>query len=361
MALRQAKALAAWPITTAAKAAPDAASSACPVGKLSPGSPAGGDEGDDERGHLHDGLDGAEHAEDPAQQRTVDEVAPHGRAGQGSGVGRLGAEGQGGQQVGADVEAEDLQHAEGEREPPAGQGPDHERGQLGDVVGEVVGEEAADVGERRPPLLDGGDDGGEVVVEQHEVGGLAGDVGAGAAHGDADVGRLERGAVVHAVAGHGDDVAPGLQGAGDAQLVLGRDAGHDHAVVVEQRAEHLLVGGQIVTSSTTTIGAEETDLGGDGARRRRVVAGDHGDADAGLRGRRRWPPPRWDGAGPRGRPGRAARARSSATSADGVDREPAAGRVATASTRRPRSPSPPAPLPRPPSAQRRRTAVRSRP
>ncbi len=35
----------------------------------------------------------------------------------------------------------------------------------------------------------------EVVVEQHEVGGLAGDVGARPAHGDADRGRLaERGA-----------------------------------------------------------------------------------------------------------------------------------------------------------------------
>ena len=103
-------------------------------------------------------------------------------------VGRLGAEGERGQQVGADVEAEDLQHAEGEREASAGQRPDDERGELGDVVGEVVGEEAADVGERRAALLDGGDDGGEVVVEQHEVGRLAGDVGARAAHGDADVG-----------------------------------------------------------------------------------------------------------------------------------------------------------------------------
>ena len=66
--------------------------------------------------------------------------------------------------------------------------------ELGDVVGEVVGEEAADVGERRAALLDGGDDGGEVVVEQHQVGRLAGDVGARPAHGDADVGlRAARG------------------------------------------------------------------------------------------------------------------------------------------------------------------------
>ena len=83
---------------------------------------------------------------------------------------------------------EDLEHAEGEREAPAGERPDDERRELGDVVGEVVGEEAADVGERGAALLDGGDDRGEVVVEQDEVGGFAGDVGARAAHGDADVG-----------------------------------------------------------------------------------------------------------------------------------------------------------------------------
>ena len=61
---------------------------------------------------------------------------------------------------------------------------------------------------------------GEVVVEQHEVGGLAGDVGARAAHGDADVGLVQGRAVVDAVAGHRHDVAAGVAGPGDAQLVL---------------------------------------------------------------------------------------------------------------------------------------------
>ena len=60
----------------------------------------------------------------------------------------------------------------------AAEGPDDERGELGDVVGEVIGEEASDVAEGGPALLDGGHDRGEVVVEEDEVGGLPGDVGA---------------------------------------------------------------------------------------------------------------------------------------------------------------------------------------
>ena len=73
---------------------------------------------------------------------------------------------------------------------------------------------------RRPPLLDGRDDRGEVVVEQHEVGRLAGDVRAAPSHRDADVGRLEGRAVVDAVAGHRHDVAARAQGPGDPELVL---------------------------------------------------------------------------------------------------------------------------------------------
>ena len=100
---------------------------------------------------------------------------------------------------------------------------------------------------------------------------------------------MQSGAVVDAVTGHGDDVTSGLQGAGDAQLVLGYDPGQDHAISVEQGAEHLLVLGKILAFEQETIDIRETDLGGDRSRRRRVVAGDHHDADAGLpaRGDRR--------------------------------------------------------------------------
>ena len=143
---------------------------------------------------------------------------------------RLGAEGEGRQQVGADVEGEDLQHGQGEREVPDRQRPQHEGRQLGDVVGEVVGQEATDVRTSGPAELDRGHDRLETVVEQHDVGRLAGDLGARGSHRDADVGRAQGGSVVDAVAGHRHDVPARLQGDGDPELVLRRDAGDDGAV-----------------------------------------------------------------------------------------------------------------------------------
>jgi hypothetical protein len=52
-----------------------------------------------------------------------------------------------------------------------------------------------------------------------------GDVGAAQPHGDADVGLLQRRGVVHAVAGHRHHLALRLQGAHQAQLLFGFDAG----------------------------------------------------------------------------------------------------------------------------------------
>ena len=88
-----------------------------------------------------------------------------------------------------------------------------------DELGEVVEDAAA--------FLHGGLDGGEVVVGEDHGGRAFRHVGAGDAHGHADVGLLERGRVVHAVAGHGDDVAARLQRLHEAELLLGRDAGED--------------------------------------------------------------------------------------------------------------------------------------
>ena len=73
---------------------------------------------------------------------------------------------------------------------------------------------------RTPPAIEA-----EVVVGDHEGGGLAGDVGAASAHGDADVGGPQRGGVVDAVAGHADDLAVGLQRPDELELLLGDHAG----------------------------------------------------------------------------------------------------------------------------------------
>ena len=95
---------------------------------------------------------------------------------------------------------------------------------LAQVGRQEIAQELLDVGVDRAPLLDRRDDRGEVVVGEHDVGGLLRDVGPGDAHRDADVGGLERRRVVHAVAGHGDDLAARVQRAHDGELVLRADA-----------------------------------------------------------------------------------------------------------------------------------------
>ena len=127
----------------------------------------------------------------------------------------------------------------------AGHRPDHERGEFGDVVGEVVGQEPSDVEEGLAALPHGRHDRGEVVVEQDQVRSLPGDLGAGGAHRDADVGHLQRRCVVHAITGHRHDVPTPAQGLGDPQLVLGRGPGQDHAVAVDHGTEHLRILGQV--------------------------------------------------------------------------------------------------------------------
>ena len=76
-------------------------------------------------------------------------------------------------------------------------------------------------------LADGADDRREVVVGEDHVRRLLGDVGAGDAHRDADVRRLQRGRVVDPVAGHRDDPPVRVERVDDPQLVLRRDAGVD--------------------------------------------------------------------------------------------------------------------------------------
>ena len=109
------------------------------------------------------------------------------------------------------------------------------------------------------------------------------DLRAGDAHRDADVGLLEGRRVVHAVAGHGDDMALLAQDVHEVDLVLGGDAGEDadavdlaHGLVVAQGAE-------VGAGHGAALDAQ---LAGDRLGRDGVVAGDHPDLDAGRMGGR---------------------------------------------------------------------------
>ena len=140
-----------------------------------------------------------------------------------------------------------------------------------DVLRQVVVEAAAE--------LDRLDDRREVVVGEDHRRGLLRDLRAGDAHRDADVGALQRRRVVHAVAGHRDDVALAPQRVDEPHLVLRRDPGDD-ADVVDLRD-------QLVVAHRAELGARDRAArdaelprdrcGGDG-----VVARDHPHLDAGL-------------------------------------------------------------------------------
>ena len=153
----------------------------------------------------------------------------------------------------------------------------------------MIGDEAADIAEGRPAKLDRGDDGREVIIQQHQVGRLPGHVGAGGAHRHPDVGLPQRGAVVDAIAGHRHDVAAVLECPGNPQLVLGGHPGHYHPVGVEQGSQLTIIRGQVSAGQHDWIRASEANFRGNRPGGRRVVAGDHRQGDPG-------PPAGGDGA-----------------------------------------------------------------
>ena len=119
---------------------------------------------------------------------------------------------------------------------------------------------------------------GEVVVGEHDLAGLLRDLGA-AAHGDADVGLLERGGIVDRVAGHRHDLAGLLHQPGEADLVLGCDPA-EH-VQLREAFDHLGVG-QLLEIGAGDEPGPELELVGDRAGGDGVVAGDHAHVDPGV-------------------------------------------------------------------------------
>ena len=81
------------------------------------------------------------------------------------------------------------------------------------------------------------DDAREVVVEEDQVRRFSGDIGAGDAHGDTDIGCPQRRRIVDAVARDRDDVALALKRRHDAQLLIGRDPRADDLRRVERELD----------------------------------------------------------------------------------------------------------------------------
>ncbi len=127
--------------------------------------------------------------------------------------------------------------------------------------------------------------GRERVVAEDQVGRLAGDRRA-AAHRDRDVGAVERGGVVHPVAGDGDDPVLRSRRADEALLPLRRRSGDD-VQVGQLGGQARVVPRRDLLAGHDPVGLE-TRLAGDRRGRPGVVAGDHHDLDPGTpRGRHR--------------------------------------------------------------------------
>ena len=201
-------------------------------------------------------------------------------------LGRFATQRQRGKGLRAEVDREDGQHGQRQRDQATGEGEGEERHDLGDGVGEDVEHELAHVVIDPAALLDTGDHGGEVVVGEHDGGGLAGHLGAAAAHGHPDVGVVECGGVVDPVAGHGHDVAALVQGVGDPQLGLGCGPGEDELLVAREQHGQLGVGKRIERSTVHDTVHSDAHAAGDLGGGAAVVAGHDVDADPGAVTRR---------------------------------------------------------------------------
>ena len=196
-------------------------------------------------------------------------------------MGSLGPEPQRRNEVRAEVDREDLQDREGQRDREQREGDaGHD---LWHVRRQDVGHEAPHVVEDRAALLNGVDDVGEIVLDEHHVGGFARHVAAAPPHRDADVRLADGRRVVDAVAGGGDHMALGLERAHDAELLVGPQAGEDCVGRIERQRElGVRQPAQPVAGHGHRLLARfnETDAPRERHRRLRVVAGsdDHPDA-----------------------------------------------------------------------------------
>ena len=145
-----------------------------------------------------------------------------------------------------------------------------------DVLHEVEGRGPLDVVDDPAALRHHLRQGGEIAVQQHQLGHLASALRAGG-HGDAAVGVLQGQNVVDAVAGHGHGVARALQGPDDLALLVGHHPAKDG--VAPDGPGDVLVGLQLpgVHPVLRPLDARLLGHGGDGDG---VVAGDdlHGNA-----------------------------------------------------------------------------------
>ena len=208
--------------------------------------------------------------------------------------GRVHAHGQRRPGVGDQVEPQNLRGQQRQHHPApsvAGIGqPDHagahhaqeHRQHFTHVGRQQVAQKLADIVKDSPPLAHRLDNRGEVVVGQDHAGRFLGHLGAGHAHRHANVGRLQRRCIVHAVAGHGHNVAVGLQRIDNAQLVRGRHPGIYRGGAHRPGKSRIVQRIHRHARQRRRARRHDAQVGGDAGRRARVVAGDHDDPNTGA-------------------------------------------------------------------------------
>jgi hypothetical protein len=189
------------------------------------------------------------------------------------GVALLHPQGQGRRAVAHQVQPQELNRPQGYGQPEQHRAEDDE--DFSGVAGKQEVDELADVGVDDPPLLNGGDDAGEIVVGEDHVGRLLGDVRSRDAHCHPDVRALEGRGVVHAVTCHRHHVPARFHGVDDPGLVLGRDPATDLQVLGlgrQFRVAHFL---DFRTGQHDAALGEDADLLRNRFGGLLVVAGDH--------------------------------------------------------------------------------------
>ncbi len=141
--------------------------------------------------------------------------------------------------------------------------------------------------EYAPPFLNGGFDGCEVVVGQHHVRCLLGDLGARNAHGNPDICLFERRRIVHAIARHGHDMPPCLKGAHKIELLLWSHSGENVGFFgsgdqfLRGKKRHLFAGENSRAGRQAFGLRDDADFFGDDRSRQGVVPRNHLDPNAG--------------------------------------------------------------------------------
>ncbi len=194
-------------------------------------------------------------------------------------MGRFGLEGDRARRIDHELQEHDVHRREYQR--PAEQQWQQRHACGRHVHRDQVAHRVADIVVDAPSESHGLDDGLEVVFQKHQRRGLAGHVGAAPTHGHANVCRLERRGVVHAVAGHGDDLAVGFERVDQSQFLFRnhpREDAHRSYACAQLRSTQAL---ELRAGQHPARGLQ-SDFACNRLRRARVVPGDHHHPDAGV-------------------------------------------------------------------------------